>query len=166
MPLLPVWLYCAFKARTLLFFHGANPSIKYGGMAMESKKEIYDLIPENWIPKTIFASSESNFKEVLNSLKLQKLEFPIIVKPNIGLKGLGVVEIKNADELENYYKNSDYDFLIQEKINFKNDIIITSRKRRYHEYCNAFRHYGCVLFFHDKATTNQSKGATGFYKCT
>jgi hypothetical protein len=55
MPLLPVWLYCAFKARTLLFFHGANPSIKYGGMAMESKKEIYDLIPENWIPKTIFA---------------------------------------------------------------------------------------------------------------
>ena len=54
--------------------------------------------------KTIFASSESNFKEVLNSLKLQKLEFPIIVKPNIGLKGLGVVEIKNADELENYYK--------------------------------------------------------------
>ena len=122
MPLLPVWLYCAFKARTLLFFHGANPSIKYGGMAMESKKEIYDLIPENWIPKTIFASSESNFKEVLNSLKLQKLEFPIIVKPNIGLKGLGVVEIKNADELENYYKNSDYDFLIQEKINFKNEV--------------------------------------------
>jgi rhamnogalacturonyl hydrolase YesR len=35
---------------------------------------------------------------------------------------LGVVEIKNADELENYYKNSDYDFLIQEKINFKNEV--------------------------------------------
>ncbi len=61
-------------------------------------------------------------RTVLNSLKLQKLEFPIIVKPNIGLKGLGVVEIKNADELENYYKNSDYDFLIQEKINFKNEV--------------------------------------------
>jgi glutathione synthase/RimK-type ligase-like ATP-grasp enzyme len=68
------------------------------------QKEIYDLIPENWIPKTIFASSESNFKEVLNSLKSQKLEFPVIVKPNIGLKGLGVVEVKNADELENYQK--------------------------------------------------------------
>ena len=46
---------------------------------MESKKK-FDLIPENWIPK-LFSSSESNFKEVLNSLKLQKLEFPIIVKP-------------------------------------------------------------------------------------
>jgi hypothetical protein len=63
MPLFRFGCTVHIKARTLLFFHGANPSIKYGGMAMESKKEIYDLIPENWIPKTIFASSESNFKE-------------------------------------------------------------------------------------------------------
>ena len=91
-------------------------------MAMESKKEIYDLIPENWIPKTIFASSENHFKEILIRFKSQEIEFPIIVKPNIGLKGLGVVEIKNIDELENYHKNNDYDFLIQEKINFKNEV--------------------------------------------
>ena len=122
LPLFPVWLYCACKARTLLFFHGANPSIKYGGMAMESKKEIYDLIPENWIPKTIFASSENHFKDILIRFKSQEIEFPIIVKPNIGLKGLGVVEIKNLVELENYHKNNDYDFLIQEKINFKNEV--------------------------------------------
>ena len=122
LPLFPVWLCCACKARTLLFFHGANPSIKYGGMAMESKKEIYDLIPENWIPKTIFASSENHFKDILIRFKSQEIEFPIIVKPNIGLKGLGVVEIKNIDELENYHKNNDYDFLIQEKINFKNEV--------------------------------------------
>lgn len=122
LPLFPVWLYCACKARTLLFFHGANPSIKYGGMAMESKKEIYDLIPESWIPKTIFASSENHFKDILIRFKSQEIEFPIIVKPNIGLKGLGVVEIKNLVELENYHKNNDYDFLIQEKINFKNEV--------------------------------------------
>ncbi len=91
-------------------------------MAMESKKEIYDLIPENWIPKTIFASSENHFKDILIRFKSQEIEFPIIVKPNIGLKGLGVVEIKNIDELENYHKNNDYDFLIQEKINFKNEV--------------------------------------------
>ncbi len=91
-------------------------------MAMESKKEIYDLIPESWIPKTIFASSENHFKEILIRFKSQEIEFPIIVKPNIGLKGLGVVEIKNLVELENYHKNNDYDFLIQEKINFKNEV--------------------------------------------
>ena len=91
-------------------------------MAMESKKEIYDLIPESWIPKTIFASSENHFKDILIRFKSQEIEFPIIVKPNIGLKGLGVVEIKNIDELENYHKNNDYDFLIQEKINFKNEV--------------------------------------------
>ncbi|QQV02011.1 MULTISPECIES: D-alanine--D-alanine ligase [Chryseobacterium] len=122
LPLFPVWLYCACKARTLLFFHGANPSIKYGGMAMESKKEIYDLIPENWIPKTVFASSEISFNEIASELKSQTINFPVIAKPNIGLKGLGVVEIKNTAELENYHQNNRYDFLIQEKINFTNEV--------------------------------------------
>ncbi len=122
LPLLPVWLYCAYKARTLLFFHGANPSIKYGGMAMESKKEIYDLIPESWIPKTVFASSEISFNEILSELKSQTINFPIIVKPNIGLKGLGVAELKDSDELENYQNHNDCDFLIQEKIKYQNEV--------------------------------------------
>ena len=80
LPLFPVWLYCACKARTLLFFHGANPSIKYGGMAMESKKEIYDLIPENWIPKTIFASSENPSKITVScsgSASGSSITFPV-----------------------------------------------------------------------------------------
>ncbi|SHL49226.1 hypothetical protein SAMN05444360_10288 [Chryseobacterium carnipullorum] len=122
LPLFPVWLYCAWKARTLLFFHGANPSIKYGGMAMESKKEIYDLIPENWIPKTLFVSSQTQFQEILSELKSHPINFPIIAKPNIGLKGLGVVQIEDVDELEHYQNNSDYDFLIQEKINFLHEV--------------------------------------------
>lgn len=122
LPLLPVWLYCAWKARTLLFFHGANPSIKYGGMAMESKNEIYDLIPENWIPKTIFASSETPFQEILFELKSKKIDFPIIVKPDIGLKGLGVAQIENLIGLENFHQTSDYNFLVQEKITFPNEV--------------------------------------------
>jgi len=122
LPLFPVWLYCAYKARTLLFFHGANPSIKYGGMAMESKKEIYDLIPENWIPKTVFASPEISFQKILSELKSQTINFPVIVKPNIGLKGLGVAELKDSDELEDYLNNNDSDFLIQEKINYQHEV--------------------------------------------
>ena len=91
-------------------------------MAMESKKEIYDLIPKNWIPKTIFISLEHHFKEILSQLKSQEIKFPVILKPDIGLKGLGVVEIKNLTELEHYHKNNNYDFLIQEKINYQNEV--------------------------------------------
>lgn len=122
LPLFPVWLYCAYKAKTLLFFHGANPSIKYGGMAMESKKEIYDLIPENWIPKTIFVSSEIPFQKILSELKSKPIDFPVIAKPNIGLKGLGVAELKDFGELEHYQNTNDCDFLIQEKINYQNEV--------------------------------------------
>jgi len=131
LPLLPVWLYYAWKTKTLFFFHGANPSIKYGGMAMESKKEIYDLIPENWIPKTIFIDVKKNFQEILGALKSKQIHFPIIVKPDIGLKGLGVAQLENGDELENFQKTTDYNFLIQEKINFSNEVGIF-----YHRYPN------------------------------
>ena len=79
-------------------------------MAMESKKEIYDLIPEKWIPKTVFASPEISFQDILSELKSQTINFPVIVKPNIGLKGLGVVQVENLNELEDYQKNNDCDF--------------------------------------------------------
>lgn len=91
-------------------------------MAMESKKEIYDLIPENWIPKTVFASTETTFQGILSELKSKTINFPVIVKPNIGLKGLGVVQVENLDELEDYQKNNDCDFLIQEKINHQHEV--------------------------------------------
>lgn len=89
---------------------------------MESKKEIYDLIPENWIPKTVFVSSEISFNEILSELKSQTINFPVIVKPNIGLKGLGVVQVENLNELEDYQKNNACDFLIQEKINYQHEV--------------------------------------------
>ena len=122
LPLLPVWLYYAFRAKTLFFFHGANPSIKYGGMAMESKKEIYDLIPTYWIPKTIFVPVKKTYSEALKEITANEIEFPIIVKPDIGLKGLGVQKLENINELETYRRNTDYDFLIQEKITYPNEV--------------------------------------------
>ena len=92
-------------------------------MAMESKKEIYDLIPEKLDPeKRFFASSEISFNEILSELKSQTINFPVIVKPNIGLKGLGVVQVENVNELEDYQKNNDCDFLIQEKINYQHEV--------------------------------------------
>jgi hypothetical protein len=53
-PIYLYWIWLCIRARTFFFFYASNPTIKNGGFLMESKKEIYDIIPQEYYPKTIF----------------------------------------------------------------------------------------------------------------
>lgn len=122
-PIFPVWFYYALKAKSFFFFNAANPSIKNGGMAMESKKEIYDLIPSKYIPKTILIDKEiHSINVVLPQIRDKGIAFPLIAKPDIGMKSFGVELIKNIKQLQSYLNKSTQDFLIQEFIEFPNEI--------------------------------------------
>ncbi|MFM9951426.1 MAG: D-alanine--D-alanine ligase [Saprospiraceae bacterium] len=121
-PILPIWLYYSLKARSLFFFNAANPTIKNGGMAMESKKEIYDLIPAKFIPKTILAGSNECIEVIFKRTLDAGISFPMIAKPDIGMKGLGVSEIQDVQQLADYQKKIDKDFLLQELITYPNEI--------------------------------------------
>jgi len=122
-PIFPVWFYYALKARSFFFFNAANPSIKNGGMAMESKKEIYDLIPQKYIPKTILLDKNiHSINEVLPKMQHAGITFPMIAKPDIGMKSFGVELIKNIKQLQSYLNKSSHNFLIQEFIKFPNEI--------------------------------------------
>jgi len=121
-PIFPAWLFYAIKARSFFFFNAANPSIKNGGMAMESKKEIYDLIPSEYIPKTILIKQNTPVSEILGTLRQKNLQFPLIVKPDIGMKAFGVEKIKNKNGLQSYLLRNSDDFLVQEFIGFPNEV--------------------------------------------
>jgi hypothetical protein len=121
-PILPVWFYYAFKARSLFFFRAANPSIKNGGMSMESKKEIYDIMPEQFIPKTILIKKGTSLKNMLDLADKAEIRFPMIAKPDIGMKAFGVVQVKNNKELKDYSQKIGHDFLLQELITFPNEM--------------------------------------------
>lgn len=120
-PIFPVWLFFAIRARSFFFFNAANPSIKNGGMAMESKKEIYDLIPARYIPKTILVQKHLPFNKILENLHHGSFHFPLIVKPDIGMKAFGVDKIENTQELLSYADKISGDFLIQELIQYPNE---------------------------------------------
>ncbi|WP_105001310.1 hypothetical protein [Aureicoccus marinus] len=45
-PLFPIWLWYALKERSLFFFSASNPAMAYGGLTLESKMEIYKMIPD------------------------------------------------------------------------------------------------------------------------
>lgn len=113
LPLFPFWLYQSLRNRSFFFFEKANPGIKFGGMAMQSKIDIYQLIDHALVPSTTFVK-----KDEIAKIDYEKISnYPVVVKPNEGLKGLGVSIIHSEIELREYFKNCELDTLIQEKIN-------------------------------------------------
>lgn len=121
-PIFLAWLYYAIKARSFFFFNAANPSIKNGGMAMESKKEIYDLIPSEYIPKTILIKQNTHINEILETMLRENISFPLIVKPDIGMKAFGVEKIRETNGLRSYLQRNSNDFLVQEFIGYPNEV--------------------------------------------
>ncbi|MBC8033382.1 MAG: D-alanine--D-alanine ligase, partial [Chitinophagaceae bacterium] len=113
-PIIPIWLWLCFKERSFFFFSASNPSIEYGGFLMESKKRIYDLMPEAFYPRTLLVKRDTIPDGLLDLLKDERYRFPLIAKPDIGGRGRGVKKLNNEGEVLEYAYNSKLDFLIQE----------------------------------------------------
>ena len=89
---------------------------------MESKKEVYDLIPFEYYPATLLFKTSSSTQEILALIKQRNLKYPLIGKPDIGMKGMMVKKLENEKEMLAYAENSKVDFLIQEYVPIKNEI--------------------------------------------
>ena len=121
-PLFLYWFFLSLRARSFFFFNTSNPTIKNGGFLMESKKEVYELIPFEYYPATLFFKAASPLEDILALIKQRNIKYPLIGKPDIGMKGMMVKKIENEKELSSYVKNSKVDLLIQEYVPFKNEI--------------------------------------------
>ena len=110
------WAYFSIKAKSFFFFSPSNPGIKNGGMAMESKKEIYDMLPSGIYPKTILVKPGDDFAKIIQQMQENEISFPCIAKPDMGLKGKAVQKINNIDSLKRYLSISHVDSLIQQLI--------------------------------------------------
>jgi len=88
----------------------------------ESKIEIYDLIPQQYYPKTQFIKTNTSLDEVLTVIKSLQLNYPLILKPDMGLRGNGVKKVTNLEELKAYHAKADFNFLIQDLIPFENEV--------------------------------------------
>jgi hypothetical protein len=122
IPMYFVWFYYAAKARSFFFFNAANPLIKNAGFLMESKKEIYDIIPAQYIPETLFFKQETDTKEILQVVANSGISFPCIAKPDIGGKGRGVEKIYALQDIAGYAARIKMDFLVQEFIPYTEEV--------------------------------------------
>lgn len=110
-PLTPWFIYKIIKSGAPAYFCSANPGIKWGGFMNYSKIDLINQIDEQYKPKTLFYSSYNNEKI--------PLDFPFIVKPNTGERGIGVELIRNNSDFNNYLNQHDNsDLILQEYINY------------------------------------------------
>lgn len=122
IPIYFLWAFYALKARTIFFFNASNPGMKNGGFIMDSKKEIYNLIPQQYYPKTGLVKSDTSFIAVEKELNDLGINFPLIAKPDIGLRGSAVKKIETVYDLKQYHDKANFDYLVQDLIPYENEV--------------------------------------------
>lgn len=118
MPAFFYWLWLSARARSFFFFTASNPGIEMGGMFGESKYQILDKIPRQYVPSSILVRFPAQPASVVASMKSAGLSFPVIVKPDKGERGWKVVRVDDADSLESYMVAMKMDFIVQEYLDF------------------------------------------------
>jgi hypothetical protein len=110
------WIYTSIRSGKPLYFTAVNPGMRAGGLDRTSKKEILDLIPAHYQPRTWLVQVSDS---PLVIVETNGLQFPIIAKPDQGCRGKGVMKIDNAAQLDTYHQNcSNQPYLIQEYVDY------------------------------------------------
>lgn len=107
-----------------MFFSAANPAIESGGMLGESKDRILQQLPELYKPLSILIGRNDVFATILIKMKNSDIHYPIIAKPDIGERGWKVQKITSDVELMAYAENAEFNFLIQEFIDYPIELAI------------------------------------------
>ncbi|WP_353130685.1 hypothetical protein [Parapedobacter pyrenivorans] len=113
-PVAFTWLYWIIRWRRPTFFLGVNPGIKNSGFCNVSKMEIHQQLPYSVYPETVFVNCDEY--AAMPESEAAALGFPLIAKPDFGVRSMGVKLIYNMDELQAYHRRASFNYLIQEYI--------------------------------------------------
>ena len=108
------WFANGIRFRSMTFFSAGNPAINLGGMLSDKKTEFYDILPKELLPATTVVST---YAEAEQFIEKHQLSYPIIMKPNTGLKGMMVEKVYSAPELKIFIEDESHDdreWLLQE----------------------------------------------------
>ncbi len=123
-PLIPFWLYYTIRSGSVWFFTSSNPKLTFGGMDGETKKEMYNLLPENLYPTTFSVLPSSSIEEIFEKIKQKNISFPLIVKPEVGGQGVLFRKIDSLKELEAYHKMVPVEYMVQSMVLFPMEVSV------------------------------------------
>lgn len=85
-------------------------------MEGEPKKEMHVLLPEKWRAKYFNVTPGQSFIDVSGKLKSEGIHFPLIVKPEIGSKGMLTRKIEDENQLRFYHQHVQVEYVVQQFI--------------------------------------------------
>jgi len=121
-PIAPVWLWYIIRSRAVWFFTPSNPKLTFGGMEGEPKKEMHDLLPPHLCPVYFNVQPTEDFSSIVNKLFEFNINYPLIVKPEIGGQGILFRKINNEEQLKEYHNIVPVEYFIQEFIKYPMEI--------------------------------------------
>ncbi|MBM3734205.1 MAG: hypothetical protein FJW39_00320 [Acidobacteria bacterium] len=110
LPLIPYLLYLACKHRSLTLFTAANPGIESGGFVGESKSRILSQLD-------VCAGAVASFRTFESASDLvNPFGFPVVIKPDIGERGAGVVIARSDEQLREAAASMHGRFILQQYV--------------------------------------------------
>jgi len=119
-PIILYILYLGLKHRSLTLFTAVNPAIPESGFVGESKAAILDGLAnaDGFVARHILihkiVPAEARLQRVREFMRANNLALPIVIKPNKGQRGAGVLFARTEQQLEEYLANLAFDVIVQE----------------------------------------------------
>jgi len=111
----PVWIqhfWLSLKVRNLFFFLATNPAIE-GFILSDSKFKTLQLVPERHRPLSLLVPQGTSTAELIKKMRDSGMRFPVMLKPDVGFRGLKVQKIENEDMLQKSLSGQHLTYLLQ-----------------------------------------------------
>jgi pimeloyl-ACP methyl ester carboxylesterase/membrane protein DedA with SNARE-associated domain len=132
-PVVAYVLWLAVRFRSLTAFAAANPGMPEGGFLGESKSQILralsgasgkDVLEPDGIKSsepgiarfTLVRNTQSGREEVESFMSRENLSYPVVLKPDVGERGVGVRIVHSTEEAESYFSENSGATIVQEFI--------------------------------------------------
>jgi len=112
-----IWLM--IKHRSVTAFSAVNPFMPAGGLVYESKSDILTHLRSHGCPVADFdvidrrLSVGDRVQAVVRFMEKEGLGFPIVLKPDVGQRGQGVVIAKSIDAVRVFFESENEDVIAQ-----------------------------------------------------
>lgn len=93
-------------------------------MEGEPKQEMYDLLPKQLYPQTLFVEPGSPENDLLINIDQCGIKYPFIVKPDNGGQGILFRKIDEADQLLNYHRTMPYRYMVQAMVAYPMEVSV------------------------------------------
>jgi len=123
-PIAVFWAGYMIRSGAVWFFTPSNPKLTFGGMEGEPKKEMYNLLPKELYPATFNALPSENFSIVKERLHLSGIEYPLIVKPEIGGQGILFRKLDTEEAFMQYHSKVPVEYIVQQMVHYPIEVSV------------------------------------------